>query len=64
MGLTLEEYNSLSDILIKLKRLGTEEQKKAAHALLLTIEKPEGSKKMTEQEIRAFYRKLFGFLNE
>ena len=64
MGLTLEEYNKLLDIIMKLKTYGTEKQRKAATALLLTIEKPEAPKKMTEQEVREFYRNVFGFPNE
>ena len=63
MGLTLQEYNKLLDIITKIKTYGTKEQKKVAQALLLVIEKPE-AKVMTDQEVRTFYRELFGFPNE
>ena len=63
MGLTLQQYNDLYDILMQLKRLGSEEQKKAATALLLVIEKPKAKAPMTIQELREFYRELFGFPN-
>ena len=63
MGLTLQEYNALYDIIMKLKTYGTEEQRKAATALLITIEKPTKKAPMTTQEIREFYRELYGFPN-
>ena len=63
MGLTLEEYNRLYDIIMKLKTYGTEEQKRAATALLLVIEKPTKKAPMTTEEIREFYRELYGFPN-
>ena len=63
MGLTLKEYNLIIDLIMKIKVYGTKEQKDAAHALLLVIEKPE-AKVMTDQEVRSFYRELFGFPNE
>ena len=64
MGLTLKEYNMIFDLIMKIKIYGNEEQKKAAHQLLLVLEKPEAPKKMTKQEVREFYRNVFGFPNE
>ena len=64
MGLTLKEYNALFDIIMKIKVYGTKEQKDAAHGLLLVLEKPEAKAKMTEQQVREFYRNVFGFPNE
>ena len=64
MGLTLKEYNMIFDLIMKIKIYGTKEQKEAAHQLLLVLEKPEAKAKMTQQEVREFYRNVFGFPNE
>ena len=63
--LTLKEYNTIFDLIMKIKNCGSKEQKDAAHKLLLVLEKPEQkSKPMSDSEIREFYREMFGFPNE
>ena len=63
--LTLEEYNKIFDLIMKIKIYGSEDQRDAAHALLMLLKEPEQKKKpMSDSEIREYYREMFGFSNE
>ena len=64
LTLTLDQYNKLFDLLIIIIRgEGDPELKKAAKRLLGGLKKPQPRTPMTDEEIREYYREVFGYPN-
>ena len=60
--LTLQQYNDLYDLLMKVKREGNPEQRKAAQALLITLHKPEAQEGLSEEKLEEYYKDIMGSL--